>query len=143
MKIYRLPRPYLWLVGATKLALTIAGAVLYIRAVTHPTPLPARLTLLAGLATFGWLAYVRLPKMPTAIAVSEDGSIDFNSRRGTMRVRAGEIRSIRRGFLSLGRGSVKVRHARGRLRMANRFPAFYDFLATVKAANPGVAIKGF
>ena len=81
------------------------GGVLYVLAVTHPTPLALRLLLLAGLALFGWLFYVRLPKMPTEITISEDGWVNFQSRRGTTRVQAADIRSIGRSF---GRRTLRV-----------------------------------
>jgi len=118
----------------------IADFFLYVRAVTHPTPLPARMMLLAGLTAFGYLMYVRQPRMPTEIVWGEDGSIDFRGRKGTQRVHVADLRSIAPG---VGRMAVRVRHTGGRLRMPNRFRGFYDFLATVKAHNPSVAIKGF
>ncbi len=140
MKTYQVSRPYLWLRASTKAIATTAAVYLYISAVTHPTPLPMRLTLLAGLASFGYLMYVRQPRMPTEIIWGEDGSIEFRGRKGTQRVHVADLRSIASG---VGRMAVKVRHKGGRLRMPNRFPGFYDFLATVKAHNPTVAIKGF
>jgi hypothetical protein len=140
MKTYRVSRPFVWLMAGSKVALTGLAAVLYGMAVTHPTPLPLRLLLLAGLAGFGWLYYVRLPKMPTEIAVTPDGWVDFKGRKGTHRVHVASIRSIGRG---LRRGTVRVRHAGGKLRMPNRFGAFYDFLSTVKGMNPAIEIRGF
>src|SRR4051812_9895222 len=140
MKTYRVSRTYLGLMVAAKVVLTAVAAICYILAVTHPTPFPIRLLLLAGLATFGWLMYVRFPKMPTEITLAEDGWVEFRGRRGTRRVRAADIRSIAQG---VGRGTVRVRHVGGRIRMANRFRGFYDFLGSVKAINPAIAIKGF
>lgn len=140
MKTYRVSRPYLWLRTGTKLLGTAAAALLYINALTHPTPLPARLLLLAGLSAFGYLAYVRQPKVPTEIAVAEDGWVEFRGRKATQRVPIADLLAIAPG---LGRLAVNVKHAGGRLRVPNRFGGFYDFLATVKASNPSVAIKGF
>lgn len=140
MKTYHVSRSYLWLRAATKLLATAVAAILYVRAVTHPTPLPLRLSLLAGLAAFGYLLYVRQPRMPTEIALADDGWVEFRGRKGTERVRLADIRGITSG---IGRMAVRVRHAGGRLRMPNRFLGFYDFLATVKARNPSIAIKGF
>lgn len=140
MKTYRVSRPYLWLRAGTKALATAAAAFLYIRAVTHPTPLEMRLMLLAGLTAFGYLMYVRQPKMPTEITLAEDGWVEFRGRRGTRRVQVADLRTITPG---VGRMAVKVRHAGGKLRMPNRFRGFYDFLATVKQINPSVAIKGF
>ena len=110
MKTYRVSRPFLWLTTASKVVLTAVAALLYVLAVTQPTPTAARLLLLAGLTLFGWIMYVRLPRMPTEIDVSDEGWVDFRSRRGTTRVQAADIRSIGR---SLGRGTVRVRHAGG------------------------------
>ena len=140
VKTYRVSQPYLWLRGGTKALATLAAAFLYVQAVTHPTPMPARLTLLAGLAAFGYLMYVRQPRMPTEITWDEDGSIQFRGRKGTQRVHVADLLTISPG---LGRLAVKVRHSGGKLRLPNRFRGFYDFLATVKQQNPAVAIKGF
>jgi hypothetical protein len=128
MKIYRVSRSYLWARGAVKVVLTAVAAVLYIAAVTNPTPFPLRLLLLVALAVFGWLMYVRAPRMPTEITLCRT------------RVHAADIRSIGRG---LWRGTVRVRHSGGRIRLPNRFRGFYDFLAAVKSLNPSVAIRGF
>ena len=83
MKTYRVSRLYRWSWIAAKVVLTIVAAGLYLGAVTHPTPLPLRLALLAGLALFGWLFYVRLPKIPTEITITDDGWVSFKSSRGT------------------------------------------------------------
>jgi hypothetical protein len=140
MKIYRVSRPYSWTATGAKVLLTAAAVPLYVFAVTHPTPLAFRLLLLAGLYLFGWLFYVRMPRVPTEITVSKDGWVDFRGRRGSTRIHVAAIRAIGRG---LRRGSVRVRHAGGRLRMPNRFVGFYDFLATVKGMNPSIEIRGF
>ena len=140
MKIYRVSRTYLWLRAMTKAFLTAGAGVLYVNAVTHPTPLPLRLALLAGLTVVGYVLYVRQPKMATEIALDEDGSIQFRNRRGSQDVNVADLRTI---APSLGRRAVTVRHSGGKLRVPNRFRGFYDFLATVKAQNPAVAIKGF
>jgi hypothetical protein len=140
MKTYRVSRLYRWSRFAAKVVLTGVGGVLYVLAVTHPTPLALRLLLLAGLALFGWLFYVRLPKMPTEIAISEDGWVDFRSRRGTTRVQAADIRSIGRSF---GRRTLRVVHTDGQLRMPNRYKKLLDFLFTMKGLNPAIEIRGF
>jgi hypothetical protein len=123
-----------------KIILTAAAVVAYLSAVTHPTPLPARLLLLAALALFGWFFYVRLPRMPTEINVREDGWVQFRGSRGNQQVHVASIRSIGR---DLGGKTVRVRHGDGRLRMPNGVKDFYDFLATVKRLNPAVEIRGF
>lgn len=141
MKTYRVSKPFLWFLTGSKVALTALGAFAYVQAVTHPTPLPARVLLLGVLAGLGWLFYVRLPKMPTQIAVTPDGWVVFEGRGGTrQQVHVASIRSIGRG---LGRRSVRLRHGGGRLRLPNRFTAFYDFLSTVKRMNPAIDIRGF
>lgn len=139
MKTYQVSRAFVRTRTALTLAVTGVGALLYYQAVTHPTPLPLRLMLLAGLYIAGWLVYFRLPRVPTEIAVSDDGWVDFRGRRGTTRVHVAAINSIARGL----RRSVRVRHAGGRVRLPNRFQGFYDFLATVKGMNPGIEIRGF
>jgi len=90
--------------------------------------------------SFGWLFYVRLPKMPTEVDVADDGWNNFRGRRGTEKVHVATIKSIGRG---LGGKTVRVRHGGGRLRMANGVKDFYDFLATVKGMNPAIDIRGF
>jgi hypothetical protein len=140
MKTYRVSQPYLWLRAGTKALATAAAAFLYFQAVTHPTPLPARLTLLAGLTAFGYLMYVRQPRVPTEIRLGEDGSIEFRGRKGSQKLQVADLRNI---SPSISKMAVKVRHTGGKVRIPNRFRGFYDFLATVKQINPSVAIKGF
>ena len=125
---------------AAKVILTGLAGGLYFAAVTHPTPLSARLWLLAGIALFGWLFYVRLPKMPTQITVGEDGLIEFKSRRGTTAVKATDIQSIGRTF---SRRSLRVNHTGGQVRVPNRFKKLVDFLLTVKGLNPSIEMVGF
>ena len=50
MKTYRVSRLYRWSRFGAKVILTAVGGVLYVLAVTHPTPLALRLLLLAGLS---------------------------------------------------------------------------------------------
>ena len=111
MKTYRLSRPFFWSMTTAKVLLTAAGAIAYASAVTHATPIAYRLLLLARLALFGWLFYVRLPKMPTEVEVADDGWINFRGRRGTEKVHVATIKSIGRG---LGGKSVRFRHGGGR-----------------------------
>jgi hypothetical protein len=140
MKTYRVSRLYRWTWLGAKVILTIVGAGLYLGAVTHHTPLPARLALLAGLALFGWIFYVRLPKVPTEITISEDGWVNFKSSRGTTSVPAADIRLIARSF---GRRTLRVVHSSGQVRIPNRFRKLVDLLLTVKGLNPSLEIRGF
>jgi hypothetical protein len=140
MKSYCVARRFLWSVTAAKIVLTSAAGVAYVLAVTHPTPLGPRLLLLACMTAFGWLYYVRLPRMPTQIDLSNDGWVQFRGRKGTQKVHVGSIRSIGQG---IGRRTVKVRHGGGRIRMPNRVEGFYDFLSTVKSLNPAIVVRGF
>jgi hypothetical protein len=140
MKTYRVSSLYRWSLFGAKTILTAAAGVLYLLAVTHPTPLAARLWLLAGITLFGWLFYVRLPKVPTQITVTEDGKVNFQSRRGATTVRAVDIRSI---GPTLSRRSLRVRHAGGEVRVPNRFKKLVDFLLTVKGLNPSIEMVGF
>jgi hypothetical protein len=138
MKTYRVSRLYLWSRIGAKYVLTAVAAFLYVAAVTHPTPLAARLVLLAAIALFGWLFYVRLPRMPTEITVTDDGWVDFRSRRGKTRVQAADIRWIGRGF---GRRTLRVQHAGGQIQVPNRFRRWFDFLLTVKGLNPALDVR--
>jgi len=140
MKTYRVSRLYRWSRAGAKVILTAGAGLLYIVAVTHPTPLAFRLLLLAGMALFGWLFYVRLPKMPTEITVTDDGWVNFQSSRGTTRVQAADIQSI---GPSLGRRTLRVQYSGGQVRLPNRFRRSFDFLLTVKGLNPAVDIRGF
>jgi hypothetical protein len=140
MKTYRVSRLYRWSMLGAKVMLTGVAGVLYVLAVTHPTPLAARLWLLAGIALFGWLFYVRLPKVPTQITVTNDGWVNFESRRGTTRVQAADIRSIGRTF---SRRSLRVKHNGGQVRVPNRFKKLVDFLLTFKGLNPSIEMVGF
>ena len=138
MKTYRVSRLYRWSRAVAKVILTGLAGSLYVFAVTHPTPLAFRLTLLAGIALFGWLFYVRLPRMPTEITITDDGWVSFRSRRGTTRVQVADIRSIGRSF---GRRTLKVDHAGGQVRMPNRFRRLLDLLLTLKGLNPSIDIR--
>jgi hypothetical protein len=138
MKTYHVSRLYRWSRALAKLILTGVAGFLYVFAVTHPTPLAFRLLLLAGIALFGWLFYVRLPQMPTEITITEDGWVSFRSRRGTTRVQAADIRAIGRSF---GRRTLKVEHAGGRVRLPNRFRRLLDLLLTLKGLNPSIDIR--
>ncbi len=140
MKTYRVSRLYRWSRIGIKVILTAAAGLLYVAAVTHPTPLALRLLLLAGIALFGWLFYVQLPQMPTEITITEDGWVNFQSRRGTTRVQAADIGSIGRSF---GRRTLRVDYAGGRVRLPNRFRKLVDLLLTLKGLNPAIDIRGF
>ncbi|MFI5459787.1 MAG: hypothetical protein ACHRXM_30560 [Isosphaerales bacterium] len=140
MKTYRVSRTYRWSRAAAKVILTVVAGVLYFLAVSHPTPLAPRLMLLTGIALFGWLFYVRLPKMPTQITVTDDGLVNFQSRRGTTQIQAADIRSIVRSF---GRRTLRVEHAGGQVRLPNRFRKLLDILLTLKGLNPAIDIRGF
>jgi hypothetical protein len=138
MKTYSVSRLYRWSRALAKIVLTGIAGFLYVFAVTHPTPLAFRLLLLAGIALFGWLFYVRLPRMATEITITEDGWVSFRSRRGTTRVQAAEIRAIARSF---GRRSLMVEHAGGEIRVPNRFRRLLDLLLTLKGLNPAIDIR--
>jgi hypothetical protein len=140
MKTYRVSRLYRWSRTGAKVILTAVAGFLYVMAVTHPTPLALRLLLLAAMVLFGWLFYVRFPKMPTEITVTDDGWVSFQSRRGTTRVQAADIRSIGQSF---GRRTLRVKHAGGQVQLPNRFRKSFDFLLTMKGLNPAIDIKGF
>jgi hypothetical protein len=140
MKTYSVSRTYRWTRTGAKVLLTVVAGVLYVVAVTHPTPLLPRLLLLAAMAFFGWLFYVRLPHMPTEITFTNDGLVDFRSPRGSTRVPAAQIRSIARSF---GRRTLRVEHAGGQVRLPNRFKKLLDILLTLKGLNPAVEIRGF
>jgi len=140
MKTYRVSRLFRWSRFGAKVILTAVAGLLYVVAVTHPTPLALRLLLLAGIALFGWLFYVRLPKMPTEITITDDGWVNFQSRRGTTRVQAADIGSIGRSF---GRRTLRVQYAGGQIRLPNRFRKLVDLLLTLKGLNPAIDIRGF
>jgi hypothetical protein len=140
MKTYHVSRLYRWSRTGAKVILTALAGFLYVMAVTHPTPVVVRLLLLAAMALFGWLFYVRFPKMPTEITVTDDGWVNFQSRRGTTRVQAADIHSIGRSF---GRRTLRVQHAGGQVRLPNRFRKTLDFLFTMKGLNPSIDIRGF
>lgn len=140
MKTYRVSRIYRWSRIGIKVLLTAVASGLYVAAVTNPTPLALRLLLLAGIALFSWLFYVRLPKMPTEVSISDDGWVNFQSRRGTTRVQATDIGSIKRSF---GRRTLRVNYAGGEIRLPNRFRKLVDLLLTLKGLNPAIDMSGF
>jgi uncharacterized membrane protein len=138
MKTYRVSRLWRWSRISAKVVLTVAAAFLYYFAVSHPTPLAFRLSLLAGIALFGYLFYVRLPRVPTEVTITQDGLVSFRSRRGTMQIPAGEIRAIGRSF---GRRTLKVEYDGGVVRLPNRFRRLLDLLLTLKGLNPAIDIR--
>lgn len=140
MKVYHVSRSFEWFMGLARVAFTVAGAVAYLVAVTNPTPMPARLLLLAALCVFGWVFYVRYPRMTREITLTHDGWVHLRGRKDSTRIHVASIRSIARG---LNHRSVRLRHVGGRVRLPNRFRGFYDFLSTVKSLNPAVEIRGF
>jgi hypothetical protein len=140
MKTYRVSGLYRWSRLGAKIIFTVGAGVLYVAAVTHHTPLALRLMLLAGISLFGWLFYVRLPKLATEVKIADDGWVSFRSRQGTTRVQATDIRSIARSF---GRRSLRVDHSGGQVRLPNRFRKMVDLLLTIKGMNPSLEIRGF
>ncbi|GAC1472526.1 MAG: hypothetical protein NVSMB9_19810 [Isosphaeraceae bacterium] len=140
MKTYRVSRLFRWRMTGAKLLVTMIGVFLYVYAVTHPTPLAFRLVLLMGMAVLGWRYYVRLPRTPLKIDVTEDGWIHFQSPKETTRVPASAIRSVGRSF---GRRTIRVQHEKGKIDLPNRFREFFDFLVTLKTLNPAVDVKGY
>jgi hypothetical protein len=133
-------RFYRWSRFAIKVILTAVAAALYVAAVTHATPLALRLLLLAAIALFGWVFYVRLPKLATEVSIGDDGLVSFRSRRGTTQVQATDIGSIDRGF---GRRTLRIYYAGGQVRLPNRFRKLVDLLLTLKGLNPAIDIRGF
>jgi hypothetical protein len=140
MKTYRVSRLYRWSLLGAKVILTGLSGVLYYLAVTNPTPLSTRLWLLAGMALFGWLFYVRLPAVPMQITVGDDGLVEFKSRRGVTAVKAADIQSIGQTF---SRRSLRITHNRGQVKVPNRFRKLVDLLLTVKGLNPSIEMVGF
>jgi hypothetical protein len=72
--------------------------------------------------------------------VTDDGWVNFQSRRGNTRVQAADIRSIGRTF---SRRSLRVKHAGGQVKVPNRFKKLVDLLLTVKGLNPSIEMVGF
>jgi hypothetical protein len=140
MKTYRVSRFYRWSRFGLKVIFTAVAGALYFAAVTNPTPLVLRLLLLAAIALFGWIFYVRLPQMPTEISIENDGWVNFRSSRGTTRVPAADIGSINRSF---GRRTLRVNYTGGQLRLPNRFRKLVDLLLTLKGLNPAIDMSGF
>ena len=140
MKTYRVSRLYRWSRFGAKILLTGLGGVLYVLAVTHPTP--------AGLAIIapGRTGSLRLALL---CALAQDADRDHDLGRwlgelpepcGATRVQAADIRSIGRSF---GRRTLRVQHAGGQLQLPNRYKKLLDFLFTMKGLNPAIEIRGF
>jgi hypothetical protein len=140
MKTYKVSGLYRWSWLGAKVILTAVAGLLYFLAVTQAAPFGLRLLLLAGIALFGWLFYVRLPSTPTQITISDDGQVNFKSRRGTTSVQAADIRTIDQTF---GRRALRITHSGGKVRVPNRFRKLVDLLLTLKGHNPALVIRGF
>lgn len=95
-----------------------------------------------GLVT--WLSFRFAFATPTEITVNSDGRVEFRSRLRTAVLRASEITSITTGGWTVPtRSQAVIRHTSGKVVLVNEFPDFRNFLATIKALNPAVEIKGF
>jgi hypothetical protein len=99
---------------------------------------PPRLFGLFWLGMIGWYWYWILSVSHT-IVVSESGQVDFigvvRKRRTTMR----EILSVKSDTQF---GFLMIKTSSGKIRILNQFDEFHDFIIQLKAANPGVELRG-
>jgi hypothetical protein len=95
-------------------------------------------------ALVAWNFFYFALAIPFEISIDEDGAVGFRSRLRTVTIPAGDIKSITAGAWYDPNGfQAVVRHKGGKLPLINQFADFRDFLATLKALNPAVEMKGF
>lgn len=85
-------------------------------------------------AAYMWLRF------PYEIVVRDDASVEFKSIFRKTTTSLSEIVSVQAKRNAIG--FVDVVHTKGTVHLLNQMDGFHDFVATIKAANPAVTIKG-
>ena len=78
--------------------------------------------------------------IPHRMILHQDGTIEFISVLRQRVVRAAEIDSIKPEGTTYG--FVILRAGRAKVRLLTQFDGFHDFLARLKAMNPGIELRG-
>jgi hypothetical protein len=99
---------------------------------------------LAALGFFAWMSFQMAFGTPTEIIVNEAGEVEFRSRLRTIVLRACDMTSVVTGvWPDMNSFQVVIRHKAGKVFLVNQFPEFRDFLASLKALNPAIEVRGF
>jgi hypothetical protein len=99
-----------------------------------PTWVSALVLAFVLFAAYMWLRF------PYEITVSDEASVEFKSIFRKTTTSLSEIVSVHAKRNAIG--FVDVVHTRGTVHLLNQMDGFHDFVATIKAANPAVTIKG-
>jgi hypothetical protein len=78
--------------------------------------------------------------IPHKIKVYETGEIEFVSVLRKKRVMPLEIQSIKPQGSQFGFLMVRTNH--GKIKLANQFDGFHEFITNLKVANPSIEIRG-
>lgn len=90
-----------------------------------------------GLAACACLLF-EYSRIPYAITLMDDNSLEFRSRLRRTRVPVNEIISIK----ALSQGWIKIKHRRGSIRINNQITGFHELICRIKNLNPEVEIEG-
>ncbi len=85
-------------------------------------------------AAYMWLRF------PYQITIRDDASVEFKSIFRKTTTSLSEIVSVQAKRNAIG--FVDVVHNMGTVHLLNQMDGFHDFVATIKAANPAVTVKG-
>jgi len=86
------------------------------------------------------IACIRSLLLPDRIVVRPTGAIEFVAPLRKVVLMPNEIVSIRPTGGEFG--FLVIRHATGKLRLLNQFDGFHEFIMQLKAANPGIDLRG-
>jgi len=91
-----------------------------------------------------WNAFRFALATPTEVVITGAGAVELRSWLRTTVLQAGDIASIKTGgWIDPNGFHAVIRHKGGKVVLVNQFPEFRDLLATIKAVNPAVEIRGF
>ncbi len=90
-----------------------------------------------GIAAFIWY---RVLTMPNRIQVFADGRIRFVSLLRRIEVWPRDVESITPTSGQIG--FFVLKHTAGKILLIGQFEGFHEFLSDLKAANPGVVLRG-
>jgi hypothetical protein len=138
VKTYRLylPGPFKIMVPAILGLFTLLGVAMVFGLFPDAQARPFGFLWLAVVGTF----WYKVLTIPYQIDVVADGRATFVSLVRRVQVSPREIQSIKPQGNQLG--FFVLKHSGGRLRLIGQFDGFHEFLSALKAANPGIELRG-
>lgn len=141
-RVYRMyfPPGLKLMLAAMAVVLFGASVAMIAFALFHPShsgPSVPFAMLLAGVVVVN---AVWMLSIPHQMVLSQDGTIEFISVLRQRVFRAAEVKSIKPEGLTFG--FVMLRANSGKIRLLTQLDGFHDFLANLKAMNPGIELRG-